>query len=108
VWPLKRPIGGYLYISDVEATGFMLLMFAFFLGFGATMAIVPKEFIPPAPGTPRWMTYVSASFKTDLARPDQRLKIVMACSAAVHLAVIIMAGPILARFLVSHGIVLHP
>jgi len=82
-------------------------MIAFLIGFAMSVAIVPKEFITPAPGTPKWMTYVTASFRTDLARPDRRLKIVMTCAAAIYLALIVMAGPIFTRFLVSHGMVLH-
>jgi hypothetical protein len=52
--------GSYVFISDAEMTGLALLMYVFITALGLALLIVPKEFQLPPPGTPRWVTKVSA------------------------------------------------
>ncbi len=98
--------GSYVYVTDAESTGLALLSMAFMAGLLLALAIVPKDFILPPRGTPKWLTYVSAAAKTDLANPSKRLMTIFLSSLAFYLAVIILAGLSIADFLVSKGIVL--
>lgn len=79
---------------------------AFMAGFLLTLAIVPKDFILPPPGTPRWITHVGATAKTDLGNPSRRLMTIFLFSLAFYLVVIILAARSIAGFVVSQGIVL--
>ena len=76
------------------------------IGFALAMGIVPKTLIPDPPSTPRWLTYMSISFKTDVAEPSRRGCIVIAVLVVLYLAFIIFAGRSIAQFAASHGIVL--
>jgi hypothetical protein len=98
--------GTYVYLTDVEATGMEMLRIAFFTGFLLAIAIVPKDFVLPPRGTPKWVTYVGAAFKHDLGNPSLRLWMIFLCSTAVYLAVVTLAGNSIARFIVSRGIIL--
>lgn len=98
--------GSYVYISAAESTGLAMLMIAFFVGFCLTFAIVPKEAILPPPGTPRWLTYVSAQYNTDLAEPTRRLKAIFCCALISYLGIFYLAGSSIADFVVRHGVIL--
>lgn len=99
--------GSYVYLSATESTGLALLMIAFVVGLVVTLFIVPKDYILPPPGTPRWMTYVGGTAKTDLAKPTPRLRMIFLGSLVFCLGVIYFAGPWLAKLMVARGIVLH-
>jgi hypothetical protein len=99
--------GAHVYVSDRETTGLTLLMWMFFVGLLATLTIVPKDPVLPAPTTPRWITFIGARARIDLANPTPRLKAIFLCSFAFYLAAICFVGPSLVRFIVAHGIVLH-
>jgi hypothetical protein len=99
--------GSYVYLSNTESTGMVLLMMAFFAGLLATLIFVPKDPILPPPGTPKWITFVGGSAKTDLANPTPRLKVIFLCSLAFYLSVIWFAGPAISSLAVSQGVVLH-
>ena len=103
VYPLNNH-GSITYLSNSEATGMGLLMMAFFIGLLATVIIVPKEAILPRPGTPQWLTYVSARTRTPLGNRTPRLTTIFACSLVVWLAVIVFGGRAIADFAVSEGL----
>jgi hypothetical protein len=99
--------GSYVYVSASESTGLAMLMIAFVVGFFATIAIVPKKVILPPPGTPRWITRISAQFDILIGTPKRRLMIVFYCALICYLAIIYLAGPSIAEFVVSHGVILR-
>jgi hypothetical protein len=99
--------GSYVYISTTESTGLAMLMIAFVVGFFVTIAIVPKEAILPPPGTPRWITRISAQFDIFIGTPKRRLMIIFYCALICYLAIIYVAGPSIAEFVVSHGVILR-
>ncbi|MGH6933245.1 MAG: hypothetical protein ACREEE_12525 [Dongiaceae bacterium] len=99
--------GSHVYLTDIESTGLALLMAAFAIGFLLTIAIAPKDHILPPPKTPRWIAYVSARYRTDLADPSPRMKAIFLCSLGCYVAVILLAGRSIASFVVSLGIVLE-
>jgi len=82
-------------------------MAAALLSILAAAIIVPKEGILPPPGTPKWVTYLSARAKTDLSHPNRRQTFLFLCAAGSWLAVIWLFGSSIARFVVSHGVVLR-
>ena len=84
--------GSYVYLSDAESTGLVLLAIAFVIAFFGSLAIVPKDPILPSLGTPRWLTYVSGSAHTDLENPTHRLKMIFLGSFVFYLAVIYFLG----------------
>jgi hypothetical protein len=105
LYPLNNH-GSYVYLTKVEATGLGLLIAAFVFGLVAGIAVVPKEPILPPRGTPRWLTYVSGTARTDLANPGRSMKLLFLGAAVFYAAVIILFGRSIAQFAVSHGIVL--
>jgi len=105
IYPLNNH-GSYVYLTNVESTGLGLLMAAFGIGFFVGLAIVPKEPILPPRGTPRWSTYVSGAARTDLTSPTPSMKIVFLGAMIFYSVVIIWFGSSIAKFAVSHGVVL--
>jgi len=105
LYPLNNH-GSYVYLTNVEATGLGLLMVGFGLGFFSGLVAVPKEPILPPRGTPRWLTYVSGSARTDLTNPTPPMKIVFLGAMAFYSIVIILFGSAIAKFAVAHGVVL--
>jgi hypothetical protein len=104
-----RPLnnhGSYVYLTDVESTGLALLFIAFFAGFALALAIVPKDFVLPPSGTPKWITHLGATFRHDLSHPSRRLVNIFLFSAALYLTAIILIGNSIASFVVSQGFVL--
>jgi hypothetical protein len=99
--------GTKVYISDTESTWLCLLLWTFFATFMATLVIVPKDFIVPPPATPRWITHVSARWRTDLSNPTPRLKVIFLCSLVFSLAAIYFIGPAVAGLLIARGVLLH-
>jgi hypothetical protein len=97
--------GSYVYLTDTESTGLVLLGDVFFVGFFAAFAILPKDPSLAPPGTARWLAhlYVAKDNFGDNSTPRQ--KAVFLCALLFYLAVIWLAGPILVRFMVSRGIV---
>jgi len=69
------------------------------------LIIVPKDFIIPPPQTPRWITYVSASFKTGLEEFSLGYFISMLLALVVSIAAIVLFGNEIALFAIAHGIV---
>jgi hypothetical protein len=106
VHPLSNH-GSYVYLSDTESTGLVLLMIGFFAGLLVAAILVAKEAIPLPRGTPRWITYVSARVRTDFDHPTRRMKTISLCSLGVYLAIIWLAGPSIVRLVVSHGVILQ-
>jgi hypothetical protein len=107
---LMRPLnnhGSYVFISDAESTGLALLIYAFIMAFGFMILVVPKEFQLPPPGTPRWLTRVSARFKTDLEKPSIELTIIFLGSLACFTVLIWLGGRSIVEFFVANGFVLH-
>ena len=74
------------------------------IGLGLAIAVVPKEFMLPPVGTPRWLTYVSASAKLDPWSSDTIF--LWLGFLLIWLAVIWSGGPRIVDFLTSHGVVL--
>jgi hypothetical protein len=105
VYPLNNH-GSYAYISITESTGLSLLHVVSFTTFFMFFLVVPKDPILPPPGTPRWLTYLGGSAKTDLANPTPRLKTIGLCSIIFWAAVIYFAGHSIVDFVVSEGIIL--
>ncbi len=99
--------GTYVFISDTESTGLALLMYMCFAAIALFILVVPKEFILPAPGTPRWITKISGSFKTGLEHPSKELYFIMLGSVAISAAFIWAAGSPIVDYIVTHGVVLH-
>ena len=99
--------GSYVYLSDTEWTGLSLLRMAFFAGLVSIFAILPKDPTLAPPGTPRWIAHFLYVAKTDSINPPPRLKTIFLCSIVFYLAVIYLAGPLIAHLFVSHGIVLE-
>jgi len=105
-----RPLnnhGSYVFISDAESTGLALLIYAFIMALGFTILVAPKEFQLPPPGTPRWLTRVSARFKTDLEKPSIELTIIFLCSLACSTVLIWFGGPSIVELFMASGFVLH-
>jgi hypothetical protein len=98
--------GAYVYISATEATGLSLLMLAFYIAFILALIIVPKKYVPPAPGTAPWRTFLSVRYRTALKNPTPRLWTIFSASLLLSAGAIYLGGQALAAFLVAHGIVL--
>lgn len=99
--------GSYVFISGAESTGLTLLTYIFFAAIVLSLVIVPKDFLLPPPGTPRWITWISGRAKTDLARPSRSLKLIFFASIAFWTALIWLVGAAAVGFVNSHGIVLN-
>jgi hypothetical protein len=95
--------GLYAYLTDVESAGMTLLFSVAFFSVLLAFAITLKRIIDPPPSTPRWMTYLGASFKTDLARPTRQMKMLFGWSFVFWLLIIYFAGTSIARYAVSSG-----
>jgi hypothetical protein len=98
--------GSYVYLTDTESTGLVLLMNVFIAGAIGTFVILPKDPTLAPSGTARWLTHFYAA-RADLDNPTPRQKAVFLCSLVFCLAVIWLAGPMIVRFMVSRGIVLY-
>jgi hypothetical protein len=85
--------GSYVYLTDEEATELGLLDGAFGLGILIGLIMVPKESTP-------------GGIHTELGQPSRRGYLVLAIVITCYLAAIIFAGPRIAAFAVSRGIVL--
>jgi hypothetical protein len=96
--------GSYVYLTDTESTGLVLLGDVFIVGFFAAFAILPKDPSLAPPGTARWLAHFYVA-KDDLDNPAPRQKAIFLCSLLFYLAVIWLAGPVIVRFMVSRGIV---
>lgn len=68
--------GSRVYLTDFEFTGLTLLMIRGIAGLFLSVAIVPKEFLLPPPGTPTWITKISFRAKTDLDQAPMPVKLV--------------------------------
>jgi hypothetical protein len=79
---------GYVYVTDAEATGLVLLWIAFFISLLLEGVIARR-------GEP------------DVTGSTARMKIVFACSLLICTGAIYLAGRPMTNFAVSHGIVLH-
>jgi hypothetical protein len=99
--------GSYVYISATESTGLAMLGIAFIVAFFAAFAIVPKKAILAPPGTPQWVTRISGQFNTDLGTPTRLLVAIFCCAVICYLAIIYLAGPFIAEFMVSRGVILR-
>ncbi len=98
--------GSYVYLSNAEWTGLVLLRMAFIAGLFSAFAMLPKDPTLAPPETPRWITYFYVA-KTDLDNPAPRLKTIFLCSIVFYLAVICLCGPMVVHLFVSQGIVLE-
>jgi hypothetical protein len=99
--------GSYVYISDFDVTSLGLLKIVCVLSLILSIAIVPKDILLPPQGTPRWLTYVSASAKTDLTRPSRPLKVIFAGSLFLTAIIIVLTGPAIVGFAVSRGLIVN-
>src|SRR3954462_652344 len=99
--------GSYVYLSNGEATGLGLLGIAFVVGFLTGIVAVPKESILPLRGTPRWLTYVSATYRTDLANSSVPMKVIFMGSAVSWWLIFSLVGDPITSFAVSCGFILH-
>jgi hypothetical protein len=79
--------GSYVYLTDTEATGLYLLLLAFLISI-LLAGLIRHGGSDPASTSPR-------------------MKIIFACSLVIYTLVICLAGPSIANFAVSHGIVLN-
>ena len=99
--------GSYVYLSDTESTGLLLLINVFLVGMFGGFAILSKDPTLSPPGTARWMTHFYVA-KADLDSPTPRQKAIFLCSLLFYLVVIWLAGPMIVCLMVSRGIVLWP
>jgi len=105
VYPLNNH-GSYHYVTGTEATELNLLFNGFLIAFLALLIVVPKDHILPPANTPRWLSYISFSYKTDLENPNPELTRLLLTAAAAWCAIILLAGPLLVRWLVTRGVIL--
>ena len=99
--------GSYVYLSDTESTGLVLLMNLFIVGLFGAFAILPEDPTLAPPETARWLTHFYVA-KADLENPTPRQKAIFLCSLVFYIAVIWLAGPMIVRLMVSRGMVLWP
>jgi hypothetical protein len=103
VFPLDDH-GFHVYVGIVQQAAFHLLGWCIAVGaLGFTLFVGGKEGIPPPPGAPRWLSYVSGRATNDLAHPTKQQKVVLCCAIVFWLAIFWLVGPALARFAAAHG-----
>ena len=103
IYPLNNH-GSYVYLSNTESTGLSLLTILFAVSFFLTFFVTPKEWVPPSPETPRWITYVGARYRTDLG--TARSMTIFVYSSAFWSILTYYGGQLIVNFIVSQGIVL--
>jgi hypothetical protein len=96
--------GSHVYLTATETTRLALLVLVSAIGFLTVLAMGLKVAIYPPPGTPQWSTIRG---RGSLVNFTPRNVIIFYCSIVVYLLVIWLAGPSIADFIVSHGIILH-
>jgi hypothetical protein len=99
--------GSYVYLSDTEWVGLSLLRMVFFACVVSTYVILPKDPTLAPPDTPRWIAHSFYVAKTNMVNPPPRLKTIFLCSVVFYLAVIYLAGPLIAHLFASHRIILE-
>ena len=95
--------GSYVYLSDTESPGLVLLMNVFLVGLFGTFALFPKEPTLAPPGTARWLTHFHVA-KTDLNNPTPRQKAIFFMLNLVLHCRHLLGGP---RDSPSHGLPWH-
>ncbi len=68
------------------------------------LVIVPKDSIIPPPQTPRWITYVSVTFKTGLEEFSPRYFVTMVLAFAVSILANFLFGRDLAQVAAEYRI----
>jgi hypothetical protein len=96
--------GAYYYLSATESASVTLAFWGGWLAIMLVFIIVPKDFIIPPPQTPRWVTHVSASFKTGLEEFSFAYFAIMISALLISFAVIFLFGQRLAHFAAVHGV----
>jgi hypothetical protein len=96
--------GSLHYLTRIESASVTLTFWCGWIAFVVLVIVVPKYFIIPPPKTPRWITYVSASYKTGLEQFSLRYFTIMLLALLVSVALMILFGKDFAQFAISHGI----
>jgi hypothetical protein len=99
--------GTYYYLSATELASVTLAFWCGWLAIMLVFIIVPKDFLIPPPQAPRWVTHVSASFKTGLEEFSFAYFAVMISALLVSIAVIFLFGQNLAQFAAANGAIAH-
>jgi len=105
IYPLNNH-GAYAYVTAIEATELSLLFNGCFVAFISLLVVVPKDYIWRSTTSPKWLPSLGFQFHTDLEKPSAELVILAMAGAAAWCAIILLAGPVLARWLVAWGVIL--
>ncbi len=97
--------GTFYYVTRAEHARFMLSFWSGGCLFLLAIAAAPKDFVLPPPGTPRWITYVSAQARTGLEEFSWFYLAAAGVGAGVWGGVAVTAGGAIARFALHHGLV---
>jgi hypothetical protein len=97
--------GSYVYLSDTEWVGLSLLKMVFFACVVSIYALLPKDPTLAPPDTPRWIARSFYVAKADTVTPPLRLKTIFLCSIVFYVAVIYVAGSLIAHLFVSHRLI---
>jgi hypothetical protein len=103
VYPLNNH-GSYHYLSATESASVTLAFWCGWLAIMLVLIIVPKDFIIPPPQTPRWITHVSASFKTGLEEFSLAYFAIVVSALVIWIFIIFLFGHVIAQFAASHGV----
>ena len=97
--------GTFYYLTGVEHACFMLSFRSCQYLFLLVIIAVPKDFVLPPPGTPRWISYVSAHARTGMEEFNWFYLAAVGMGAGVWGGVAVAAGDAIARFALRHGLV---
>jgi len=104
VYPMNDH-GTYYYLSATESASLKLAFWGGMIAILLVVIVVPKDFIIPPPQTPRWITHVSASFRTGLEEFSLGYFAIMISALLASVAAIYLFGQEVAQFAAAHGIV---
>ncbi len=99
--------GTYYYLTTIESASVNLTFWLAWFVFMLVLIVVPKDFLIPPPSTPRWVSRVSASFRTGLEQFKLGYFAAMAAGFLMSIAICILFGADLVRFAIAHGVVAH-
>ena len=97
--------GNFYYLTRAEHARFMLSFWSGRCLFLLVIIAAPKDFVPPPPGTPRWITYISAQASTGLEEFSWFYLAAAGVGAGVWGGVALSAGGAIPRFALPHGLV---
>jgi hypothetical protein len=106
IYPFKNH-GAYYYLSETELSSVTLTFWTEWYSTLLIIIIIPKQFRVSPADTRRWVTHLSASFRTGLEEFKFGYFATMLAGLLSTIGVFILFGSELAQFAIGHGFVVH-